>query len=209
MSDHAVVPAKLHRLRKHLKKLGFDQEPNNYNFIGIQWVDDEGLHFDNRLKKNLIKNIILKTDLPRITSGCICTQPDIKYNCIIRHVTEKYVLTIGNCCYKAMTDRNKDARKQMCSKEGCNERHQNIKYTVCNAHKKELIASLKLKKKDEKHQEMIKKLGEKEFGYGKRFRNTPIKDIPDWYFDWLYKNDIYNNRVADLSRYRVQTQIPK
>jgi hypothetical protein len=214
MSDHAITSAKLDRLIKHLKELGFDSDLSNYNLLGIQWMGEDRLQFDNRLKKNVMKSVILITQLPLITSNCVCTQSDIKYNCIIRHLTEKRVLTIGICCYKAMTERNKDARKQICSTEGCDKRHRNIKYTVCNDHKKELLAALKLQRKqeeetrreDERNQIIIKRLGEKTFGYGKRFRSTSIKDIPDWYVDWLFEKDIWNNRVYDLMQYRNQTQ---
>lgn len=214
--DLTVIPAKLNRLIKELSNLGLDPEPNNYNLLGIQWLDDNDLlNFDKRLDKNIRNNIILRADVPEITTECICKKQDIKYNCIIRHLTENNVMTIGICCYKAMTNRNRDARKQMCTFEGCNERHSNIKYTVCNTHKKVLIATLKRQEKEEeearreaeraemKLQEEIKSLGERPFGFGRRFRSTPIKDVPDWYVDWLDRENIWNNQVSDLWSYRL------
>lgn len=109
-----------------------------------------------------------------------------------------------------MTINNQEARRQMCSIRFCGTRHRNIKYTVCNAHKEQLKRQKRQEEKDRfiaeqaeaKRREMFKQLGETPFGFGKKFKSTPIKDIPDWYIKWLDQESIWNYRVSELMRYR-------
>ena len=204
MSDYDITPAKLDRLRKALENSKLDTNLNNYILIGE--IGGSGGH-NTRLQKNIREKIIALEELPPIANQCVCRQSIIR-NCIIQHLTKKYLLTIGSCCYKAMTI--VETRMQMCSIEGCNERHKNIKYTVCNDHKQELKRQKRQDEKERrtaerietKHREMIKRLGEKAFGFGRRFKSTPIKEIPLWYIKWLHQENIWNNRVAELMRYQ-------
>ena len=203
MSDYEVTPAKLDRLKKGLEYRKLDTNLNNYHLIGE--IGSGGNN--SRLEKNIREQIIALEDLPPITHQCVCGQSIVK-NCIIKHLTKNYILTIGSCCYKGMTI--KEARMQLCSIDGCNERHQNKKYTVCAAHRDEMKRQQRQEKKEQraaeraemKRQEEIKRLGEKPFGFGRRFKSTPIKDIPDWFIEWLDKENIWNDRVKDLMYYR-------
>lgn len=247
-----VIAAKLDRLRKGLRDAGLDDNMHHYESLGVQWVSRgvPTIQRDSRLLKNIRLDVVSINDLPVLSDVCMCEQ-HIHRNCLIRLIEPsetRRVLVIGSCCYKALT--NIESRRQLCSVEGCNNRHLNRKYTVCNIHKVELIARekevlkqreleealererMRLKEARERERMRLEEARERErlrleearerelqraklereqlvlrmnnmiFNFGRRFRGFQFKDIPVWYVSWLIKEQIHNPSVEKLIEYR-------
>ena len=206
MSGFQTKPAKLIRLVQALGVRGLDTNLNNYECLGSQTNRCGPLIRDKRLTKNTKHGIISESEIPKITSKCPCGQ-SIEYNCLIRHLDDKRVLTIGSCCYAAMTITS--SRRQICSVDGCSARHSNIKYTVCNDHKKEVkrreltakrLEAQKLKEL-EAYERKMNAIGDSLFGFGKSYYYTRIRDIPDSYVKWIVRNDIRNSDTILLVKF--------
>ena len=205
-----VEPAKLERLKRQLRMENLDTEMSNYNQLG-QFSERRGVLWEcSRLKKNLKAGIIQKP--LNIPGKCKCGQ-EIIYHCLIQHIYDKYFVIIGRCCYVGITV--EEQRKEMCSVEGCNQRHRNRKYTVCNEHKKSLISSeQKGKRKAVKEQrskedkalkreQKVKLLGDSVFRFGNKYRETKIKDIPKSYVEWIIKERIDKPQTRKLLAYHA------
>lgn len=203
--DIEVQPAKLERLKKSFREEGLDDNMNNYVCLGRQWFNLISGTFeqDKRLMKSIRLGIVKAEDIPAIAPKCPCKQY-IEINCLIRHMSGGRILVIGSCCYKALTI--KESRKEMCSVVGCNNRHSNRIYTVCNTHKEELKLRerevAKIAKREAKARlARITALGYMTFGFGKTFKFHFIKDIPSWYVDWIKREGIYNPNTEMLLEY--------
>lgn len=192
-------PATLIRLQTFLVAIGADIDMNKYVQLGIR---DGDAIFDNLLKKNLQMGIVGLGELPPIELECICGQ-EIRYNCLIRHIESSKIYIIGSCCYKALA--LPEERKQMCTVEGCSNRHSNKKYILCNTHKADVVKSERKKKRSESARE---RLGNTRFGFGRDHVAKLIKDVPVHYMAWLRRNDIWNNRIALLAKYHTDIFIP-
>ena len=208
MDFYAAVPAKLVKLKRGLKKDDLDTDMDNYNRLG-EHASIHGKYWQcSRLIKNLTSGVL--GEPPKLVEKCKCGQ-DIVYNCIIQHIHEKYIVVIGSCCYAALT--SKEQRMEMCSIKGCFTRHQNRNYTVCNKHKIELQrqervakqASAREAKLREREKEVLRRrvelYGNRRFGFGRTFYNTPINGIPDWYIKWIKKEQIDNRSTRMLLKY--------
>ena len=225
-----LKPAKLEKLMKKLRNENLDTDMSNYTRLGYHAMLDKGYYVCPRLKKN-VKLGVLKV-VPTLLLKCKCSR-EIVYNCIIRHIHEKYIVVIGRCCYLGIAQR--EQRKEICSVDGCCQRHLNTKYSVCNEHKKEVIRQEQKAKreqaKEKKHREEMEKrerelrekkeqyemrlreremrkkqefldsLGNALFGFGRKFRETRIKDIPMWYVKWLQREEIHNSSTRRLIHY--------
>lgn len=201
MSDFEfeTVPAKLVRLKAKLRWMGADDDLNNYECLGCQWLVSNLISRDPRLIKNVNQGVIRESEIPHIRGECLCDQ-EIKYNCIIRHISTRQIYTIGSCCYKALT--MKESRKQLCTVEGCLTRHGNRNYTLCNLHKYQLIRELKQKKQSATK---LLSLGRTKFDFGKTYSEFQIKDVPETYVEWVksWAKEIGSNQpqIDKLLRY--------
>lgn len=193
--------AKLERLRNAFTELGYDTDFGNYDPLGIIG--------DQRFNKAIGDGRITLQQIPRHSDYCLCGQ-GIERNFIIKHLKEQYVLSIGSCCFLGITQRNTELRKLTCMVEGCNNRHGNRKYAVCNDHKEEEIKKERAVKREVAKREKIERAkkqkraelyGNRIFGFGRTFYNTKINEIPDWYIKWVKKEQIDNQSTRMLFEY--------
>ncbi len=224
MEDIYVQPAKLVRLRTNLRAYDLDDEMANYECLGK--INSDGL--DSRLTESVALGKLTERDLVK-QDECICQTP-IKTNCFIKHLEHEYILRIGVCCYKALT--NREDRKKICSSDDCNNRHMNritpycnsckVKCKACNVYHDDNTRCIKCESCDNivsaelaptcrncKFDE-CKRLGEEIFGFGKTWNNHKLSEIKLDYISWVRKEKIDNPKVLRLLKYHcLKTQFPE
>lgn len=187
--EYIIKPAKLKKLINGLKSKKYDEDLNNYEpFIIL--IDRK--HYDE-LKAGLIPNAnnymanygLSLNDIPEYTNICHCTCSTLKRNNIIRHKKENYLLIIGSCCYKAMS--NKENRERLCFI--CGEPTKNRKDRNCNK-----CRLLKLKDKENKKKIFSDlKIRESKINFKKKLFKIKLNEIIKkklYIYNWfLYMNN--------------------
>lgn len=233
LNNHSdVKPAKLERLKRNLRKEDLDDDMDHYHQLG-QYCVDQGVYSEClRLKKNIEAGIVKRpVNHPRkckcgqhIIHHCIIQHIKDKYlvvigrccyygitveeqrkqmcsmeSCNTRHTNKKY--TVCNEHKKAIIqNEQKEKRKAL--------KDQKIKDQEAKRLEEEMIRMRKeeqLRKVRERGRERARRdyLGSKVFGFGKRYRDTKIKDIPVSYIEWVIKEEISKPQILLLLEYNT------